>query len=109
MPSTTPVPNPAYPPERGRVGMMTRLLTEDWSAMTAAANASPNHVSSDERWTAKAREANPALSDEQAYRLGRMMKKAHFVRMGRLSAEARRLAREAQAAIDAAPGTETAA
>jgi len=75
--------------------MMARLMTEDWGQMTAAANASPNHVSSDDRWTKKAREANPKLNDDQAYRLGQKMKKAHYVRMGQLSAKARQLAREA--------------
>jgi hypothetical protein len=74
---------------------MTRLITENWDEMTAAANASPNHVSNADRWTRKAREANPALDDDQAYRLGQHLKRAHYVRMGKLSAEARRLAREA--------------
>jgi hypothetical protein len=80
---------------------MARLMTENWSDMTARANASPNHVSSDGRWTAKAREANPALDDDQAHRLGQHLKKAHYVRMGKLSAEARRLAREAEAELAA--------
>jgi hypothetical protein len=75
---------------------MARLLTEDWQSMTAAANASPNHVSSAERWTNKAREANQSLNDDQAYRLGQMLKRAHYVRMAKLSAEARRIAREAE-------------
>lgn len=88
---------------------MTRLLSEDWNQMTARANASPNHVSSAERWTRKAKEANPALSDDQAYRLGQKMRKAHYVEMGRLSAEVRRLAREAQAELDSVADTETAA
>jgi hypothetical protein len=79
--------------------MMQRLLTEDWSAMTARANASPNHVSSDDRWTKKARQANPALDADQAYRLGQLLKKQHYVRMGKLSAEARRVAREAEAEL----------
>lgn len=100
--STTPIITPGYPPERGLPGMMKRLMTEDWSQMAAAANASPNHVSSDERWTNKAREANPALDDDQAYRLGQLLKKAHFVRMGKLSAEARRLAREAATELGSA-------
>lgn len=69
--------------------------------MTAAANASPNHVSSDERWTRKARDANPALDDDQAYRLGQMLKRQHYVRMGQLSAEARRVAREAATELEA--------
>jgi hypothetical protein len=81
---------------------MKRLMTEDWSQMTAAANASPNHVASDERWTRKARESNPALDDDQAYRLGQHLKKAHYVRMGKLSAEARRIAREGAAELAAA-------
>lgn len=102
MPRTTRVPNPAYPESRTLPGMMKRLMTEDWSSMTAAANASKNHVSSDDRWTKKAREANPALDDDQAYRLGQKLKKAHYVRMGKLSAEARRLAREAAAELAAA-------
>ena len=99
MPRATRVPNPEYPVSRTLPGMMKRLMTEDWSAMTAAANASPNHISSDERWTRKAREANPALDDDQAYRLGQLLKKQHYVRMGQLSAEARRVAREASAEL----------
>jgi hypothetical protein len=82
--------------------MMHRLMTEEWDQMTAAANASPNHVSSAERWTAKAREANPNLSDDQAYRLGQLLKKQHYARMGKLSAQARRLARQAAAELAAA-------
>jgi hypothetical protein len=85
--------------------MMKRLMTEDWSAMAARANASPNHVSSADRWTKKAREANPALDDDQAYRLGQLLKKQHYVRMGKLSAEARRVAREAQAELAGASAT----
>jgi hypothetical protein len=64
--------------------------------MTAAANASPNHVGSAERWTKKAREANPALDDNQAYRLGQLLKRQFYQAIGRKSAEARRVAREAQ-------------
>ena len=101
MPRTTRVPNPAYPESRTLPGMMKRLMTEDWSAMAARANASPNHVSSDDRWTAKAREANPALSEDQLYRLGQKLKRAHYVRMGKLSADARRIARSAQAELAA--------
>lgn len=86
--------NPAYPPERGMPGALKRLLTEDWSEMTRAALTSPNHVSSDDRWTRKAREANPALDDDQAYRLGQDLKHQHYVRMGKLSVQARRIARE---------------
>jgi hypothetical protein len=82
--------------------VMTRLMTEDWDKMTAAANASANHVKSLDRWIAKARETNPALTDDQAERLAVMMKRDHYRRMGQLSAQARRLAREAQAELDAA-------
>lgn len=94
--------NAAYPPERTLPGAMARLLREDWQAMTASANASPNHVSSDDRWTRKARETNQALSDDQAYRLGQHLKRAHYVRMGKLSAEARRLARAAETELEGA-------
>lgn len=94
--------NAAYPPERTLPGAMARLMREDWRSMTASANASPNHVSSDDRWTRKAREANPALDDDQAYRLGQMLKKAHYIRMGKLSAQARRIAREAEAEMEGA-------
>lgn len=101
MPRATRVPNPAYPESRTLPGMMKRLMTEDWSAMTARANASPNHISSADRWTRKAREANPDLDDDQAYRLGQLLKKQHYVNMGKLSAEARRIAREAEAELSA--------
>ena len=59
----------------------------------------PNHVKSLDRWIVKAHEANPSLNDEQAERLALMMRKAHYVRMGKLSAEARRLARDAEAEL----------
>ena len=85
--------------------MMTRLLSEDWHEMAAAANKSANHVKSLDRWVRKAREANPALSDEQAERLGLMMRKAHYVRMGKLSAQARKLAREAESELAQADDT----
>lgn len=71
--------------------------------MTAAANASANHVKSLDRWVAKAREANPALDDGQAERLALMLRRAHYVKMGKLSAQARKLARQAQAELDGAP------
>jgi transposase-like protein len=79
--------------------MLSRLATEDWGAMTAAALASPSHVSNLDRWVKKAREGNPSLSEEQAERLGERLRKAHYVRMGRLSAQARKLAREAEAEL----------
>jgi hypothetical protein len=94
--------NPAYPPERTLPGAMARLLSTDWNSMTSAANASPNHVSSDDRWTRKAREANPTLDDDQAHRLGQLLKKAHYFKMGKLSGQARRLAREAEAELEGA-------
>lgn len=75
---------------RGRTAVTARLLAEDWTAMTRAANASARHVKSLDRWVAKAREANPSLSNEQAERLAVMLRKAHYVRMGKLSAQARR-------------------
>lgn len=100
--SITRVPNPDYPPERVLPGVMARLMNTDWHAMTAAANASANHVSSDDRWTRKAREANPTLDDDQAYRLGQHLKRAHYVRMGKLSAEARRLTRQAEDELEGA-------
>jgi hypothetical protein len=98
------VSNPDYPLSRVLPGMMTRLMTQPWDEMTAAANASANHVKSLDRWIVKAREANPSLSDDQAERLAVMMRKAHYVRMGKLSAEARRIAREAQAELACADG-----
>lgn len=106
--SATRVINPDYPLSRTLPGMMARLMTEDWDAMTAKANASPNHVSSDDRWTRKAKEANPALDEAQAHRLGQHLKRQHYVRMGRLSAEARRLARQAEAELESAAAGEVA-
>jgi hypothetical protein len=92
--------------ERGTLGAISRLMAEDWAAMTRNANASGRHVKSLDRWIAKAREANPALEDDQAVRLAERMRHAHYVRMGRLSAQARKLAREAQAEIDRSDGAE---
>jgi len=79
---------------------MARLITEDWDQMTRAANASANHVRSLDRWIRQAREANPALSDDQAERLAILLRRQHYVRMGQLSARARKLARETQAELD---------
>jgi hypothetical protein len=86
--------------ECGEAGITARLLTEDWDAMTTAANASPNHISSLDRWVKKARELNPRLDDGQAVRMAERLKKDHYQRMGRLSAAARRIAREAQAELE---------
>jgi len=80
--------------------LMTRLMTEDWDQMTKAANGSANHVKSLDRWITLARETNPALSDVQAERLAVLMRREHYVRMGKLSARARKLARETQAELD---------
>jgi prephenate dehydrogenase len=103
--SATHVDNPDYPASRVLPGMMARLVTEDWHKMAAAANASPNHVKNLDRWVTKAREANPSLNNEQAERLALMMRKAHYVRMGKLGAQARKLAREAQAELATADET----
>lgn len=105
--TATRVHNPDYPPERGLPGMLARLTTEDWGDMTRAANASAKHVKNLDRWVAKAKETNPALSEDQAERLAVMLRRAHYVKMGKLSAAARKLARDAQAALDAAPADET--
>ena len=94
--------------QRGHAGVMARLLTEDWDEMTRAARASSQHVSSLDRWIARAREANPSLSDEQAGRLAEMMRTDHYRRMARLSARARRVAREAEDELDAASPDPTA-
>ena len=91
------------PAERGARGILARLATEDWDAMTAQAFASPNHVSNLDRWVKKVRETNPRLSDEQAERLAERLRKDHYQRMGRLSAQARKLAREAEAELARRP------
>jgi hypothetical protein len=69
---------------------MARLEPEDWSAMTAAARKSPDHVSSLDRWVRIAKERNPALDDRQAERMGEHLRREHYRKMGRLSAHARR-------------------
>jgi len=101
--STTRVnPRPLTRAECGTAGVLARLATEDWDAMTAAALASPNHVSNLDRWVKKARELNPRLNDDQAERLAERLRKDHYQRMGRLSAQARKLAREAEAELERA-------
>jgi hypothetical protein len=90
--------------ECGEAGILARLLTEDWTGMTAAARAAKKHVNSLERWFEKAKEANPNLTDEQAARLAEKMRLDHFRRMGRLSGEARKLARETQTELERAGG-----
>ena len=96
------VHNPDYPPDRVIPGVIANLLKNDWNEMTRAANASSRHVKSMDRWIAKAREANPNLTDDQAARLAAMLRKQHYIRMGRLSGQARKLAREARLELDAA-------
>jgi hypothetical protein len=85
--------------ECGEAGILARLATEDWSEMTAAAFASPNHVSSMDRWREAARKQNPRLDDDQVERLAQMMRTDHYRRMGRLSAQARKIARDAEAEL----------
>lgn len=58
--------------------------------MTAAARKSPDHVSSMDRWVRLAREQNPALSDQQAERMGEHLRREHYRKMGRLSAQSRK-------------------
>ena len=89
-------------PKDTTAATLANLIKNDWHEMTVPANASPNHVKSLDRWVALAVKANPALNPEQAERLALMMRKAHYVKMGRLSAEARRIAREARAELDQA-------
>lgn len=81
-------------------GALVRLATEDWSEMTAAATASPNHVSGMARWRKIARDSNPHVNDEQLERLAAMLRRDHYQRIGRLAAQARKLAREAQAELE---------
>ena len=83
--------------ESGELGIMKRLTTESWDAMTAAARNSPNHVAGMDRWLRTAKEANPTLSDEQAARLAGKLRTEHYRRMGRLSAESRARGRKATA------------
>ena len=73
----------SYPRERVMPGVMARLLSEDWNTMADKANASPMHVSRMERWIAKAKQANPSLNDDQAYRAAVMLKTEHYKKMGR--------------------------
>jgi hypothetical protein len=99
---------PGNKPKDTTAATLANLLKNDWHEMTAAANASAQHVKSLDRWIAQAREANPSLNDEQAERLGLMMRKAHYVRMGKLSAEARRIARAAETELTREAETELA-
>src|ERR1035441_1023944 len=78
--------------ECGAAGQLARCLTEDLYKMTAAATASPNHVASLDRWVKRAKELNPHLTDEQAERLGGQ------------PPHARKITREAEAALDGLRG-----
>lgn len=88
--------------ERGAIGALNRLLVTDPADWTRAANASLSHPSNPERWTREAKAANPALSEEQAVRVGQLLRREHYRRLSRLGAEARRLAREARAELERA-------
>jgi len=74
---------------RGTPGAIATLSRHDWKQLTAKAFASPRHVNSLDRWIGIAREQNPALTDQQAERLARLMRTEHFRRMARLSAQVR--------------------
>lgn len=84
-----------------RRASLARLRTNDWNELTAAANASPNHVGNLDRWIAKARAENPALDDAQAARLGQMLKDDYYARLSAAGVRARRL----RAEIDRIEGT----
>lgn len=70
--------------------MLARLQSENWDDMTAAANASSNHVMSLDRWTRIARERNPSLSEQQVARLAEQLRTDHYRGLGRSSGESRR-------------------
>jgi len=82
--------------------MLTRLLQEDWHAMTEAANASPEHVANLERWVKRAKAQNPRLTDEQAHRLAVKLKAEFYRRLSEAGVKARQLAAE----IDAIEGND---
>ncbi len=82
---------------RGTPGAIATLSRHDWKQLTAAANASPRHVNSLDRWIAIARERNPLLTGEQAERLAQLMRTEHFRRMARLSARTRSARAKARA------------
>lgn len=66
--------------------------TTDRTARTAAGNRA-----AEARFEKQAREMHPNASDEQIVKVAEHLRKAHFRRMGLLSATKRRKAREAQA------------
>ena len=75
---------------RAQRAVRARLAREDWSAMTARANASPRNVNNMERWRTAAREQNPALNDEQVDRLAEMLRSEYYAGLARRSAATRR-------------------
>jgi hypothetical protein len=101
--SASPGTSPPTHAERGQLGILERLATEDWAGMTAAALAAPRNPKGMDRWRELARQ-NEHLNDEQVERLAVMLRREHFRKMGRLSAQARRLAREAQAELERVGG-----
>lgn len=76
--------------ERAQRAVRARLAIEDWSAMTAAMNASPRNVNNLERWRNEAREKNPNLTDEQVDRLAQMLRSEYYSGLGRKSGTSRR-------------------
>lgn len=97
--TTTRVRQSEGKPKDTSAATLANLLKENWHEMTAAANRSSNHVKFAGRWFKKAEEATPSLADEQAAQLAEMMRKQHYVRMGKLSAEARRVARQVRCRV----------
>ena len=85
--------------EAGRRGNMKRLSTENWDEMIAPALASPDHVNNIDRWRKIADEQNPSLTPDQRERLAEKMRTEHYRDMGRKSAQARKLAKQASAIL----------
>jgi len=94
MQATTLIRIPLTRAECGARAMTARLTSENWDDMTQAANDSPNHVKSMDRWRRKARESNPALDDQQVDRLAQRLRGEYYSRLGKLSAQKRRIARD---------------
>lgn len=82
--------------------MTKRLSTEDWFAMTAAANASSRHRGSLDYWIPVALADNPALTPGQAGRQAERLRSQYYADMGRRSAASRKAAATARAAAAAA-------
>ena len=88
--------------EAATVASHARLMCADWNELTAAANSSTRHVSSLDRWRAKASEANPALRGAQLDRAAEMLKADFYREIGRRSGLARRIKASLAAADPAA-------